>query len=61
MKLGQKVKRIPSWCGKERDGREVEPVTGYVSYIHPKRRFYTVTFPFKSGSVRECYLFVGEG
>lgn len=61
IRLGLKVKRRPSWMVKEKNSEPTPPITGYVSYIHPKGRFYTVTFPFKAGKIRESYFFGEEG
>lgn len=35
--------------------------TGTVTYIHPRRRFYTVRFETEIGSYEESYPFPGHG
>lgn len=35
--------------------------TGTVTYIHPKRRFYTVRFDTEIGSYSESYFFPAHG
>lgn len=34
---------------------------GTVTYIHPKRRFYTVRFDTETGSFSESYFLPGHG
>ena len=60
IKLGQKVRRQVYGCYLER-GAPAKLLAGYVSYIHPKGRFYTITFPLAHGALRESYYFADRG
>ena len=39
VEIGQKVKRVPSWGIKGSRDEKVPAITGYVRYIHPRRRY----------------------
>ena len=56
VEIGQKVKRVPSWGIKGSHDEKVPAITGYVRYIHPRRRYYMVEFQLPSGVLRECYF-----
>ena len=57
VRLGQNVKRTPSWNFKGGYNEANTPkLSGYVRYIHPKGRYYMVEFQLPSGVLRECYF-----
>lgn len=57
VRLGQKVKRTPSWHFKGGYNEANTPkLSGYVRYIHPNGRYYMVEFPVRDGVIRECYI-----
>ena len=41
--------------------QKAKRMRGRVTYIHPKRRFYTVEFQLAGGRFSESYLFPGHG
>lgn len=58
IRLYQKVYRSLSLGS---DGkRSAQPVEGYVVYIHPEGRFYSVEFTFPAGKFRESFNFTPE-
>ena len=60
-KLGQTVRFVPSCFENQKltgpGGKILErTLTGRVSWIHPKNRFYVVTARCGDSVIRECFL-----
>lgn len=62
MKIGQKVRRVPTGLTQAADSgkQEHRPMTGKVTYIHPKGRYHLVEFETWGGIIRECFQGVAD-
>jgi hypothetical protein len=62
MKIGQKVRRVPTGLTQmaESGKQEHRPMTGKVTYIHPRGRYHLVEFETWGGTVRECFQGVAD-
>ncbi len=55
VRVGDTVFETPSVCINHQGVVERRPLKGKITYIHPKRRFYVVTFETEGGPIREAF------
>ncbi len=62
MLVGDVIKGLrPSYGVAILSNHEPPPVDAHVVYIHPERRFYTVRFDYRKGSLFESFFMEDRG
>ena len=55
VRVGDTVWEHPSVCVDNHGVVERRPLKGKITYIHPRRHFYVVTFETAGGPIREAF------